>query len=221
MWLSLSFFFSFSKLSSFWTKHWSTFSNALLCVSQCSLISMLMSLFFLPLNAPTLAPHCVAHPHLKWMAVDHRSQPLIAIAPLFSARTVVCCRECLHPTCFCNLSTTQSHSPQQRYYCHQDGQGPIGRYCAWDVHYSWIRNYFHTFGCSFDQRERESTAVLHVLDLLLCVRVGSYRHSSQTSSSPPSSALLVAVFSPFHSIQIVECDSWAVTSQSDLILPDC
>lgn len=70
----------------------------------------------LPLNAPTLAPR-VAHLHLKWMALDHRYQPLIAIAPLVSARTVVCCRECLHPMCFCNLSTTQSHSPRRRYYC--------------------------------------------------------------------------------------------------------
>lgn len=32
--------------------------------------------------------------------------------------------------------------------------------------------------------------------IYFCVCVGCYRHSSQTSSSPPSSALLVAVFFP-------------------------
>lgn len=43
MWLSFSIFSP--SFPSFQTKHWSTFCHAQLCVSRCSLISVLMSLF--------------------------------------------------------------------------------------------------------------------------------------------------------------------------------
>lgn len=114
------------------------------------LISMLMLSVF-SLNAVNPVLYCAAHLHLQRTVVDHRHQALIIIILPLNTHTVVYCSECLYPMSFSNLSSTQSPSQQQCYYCQQGRRGPIGVPCVWDIHYSWIRNYFHTFGWLWSQ----------------------------------------------------------------------
>lgn len=121
------------------------------------LISMLMPCF-----EHTEFGALLCCPSLPEMA-SHRSQisdtdkpptpsppPSVPFA-LLNRLTVVYCSECLHPMCFPNLSSTQSPSQEQCYYCQQGRRGPIGVHCVWDIHYGWIRNYFHTFGWLWSQ----------------------------------------------------------------------
>lgn len=72
---------------------------------------------------------------------------------------------------------------------------------------------------AFDLRKWESTAMLHVLYLFLhvCCLLPSQLTDVLFSPEP----CLACCSSSFHSIQSLECDSSAVTSSSDLILPDC
>lgn len=181
MWL----YFLNSTSVAFRTQHHSTFPVMppfVLASPGRFMVSVLMRSIF-PLNAASLALYCVAHLHLKRPVVDHRYQALIVITPLLNTHTVVYCSECLYPMCFSNLSSTQSPSQQQCYYCQQDRRGPIGVHCVWDMHYSWIRNYFHTFA-RFDLRKLESTTMMHVFffsSFCMCASY-YYHHGSQMCS---------------------------------------
>lgn len=186
---------------------------------DCFLISMLMPSIFL-LNALNWVLYCVAVLHLKWLAVDHRYQTLIVITPLLNTHTVVYCSECLYPMCFSNLSSTQSPSQQQCNYCQQDRRGPIGVHCVWDIHYSWIRNYFHTFGWLWSQEMRVNYHAAYLFKFLLHVC------SLLLSWLTDVLILLIAVSCSFEDENIfcllyLICDLSAVTTSSDLIFSDC
>lgn len=140
---------------------------------------MLMASIFL-LNAMSLLLYRVAHLHSQRPAVDQRYQAQIVITPSFHSsseytlthshsHTAVYCRDCLFPMCFSNLSSTQSGSQQQCYYCQQDRREPIGAHCERDIHYSWIRNYFHTFGWLWSEEMGVNNHAAYLFPLPLCL----------------------------------------------------
>lgn len=141
---------------------WSTLNKALHSVSLLMeilfffyldrfLISVLIC-SILPLYAVKLVLICAVYLQLKSWIINIRQRvitPLFLTHPL-NAHKLVYCTECLS-MCFSNLCSNQRPWQQQCYYCQQSRRGLIGAHCVWDIHYSWIWNYFHTFGWLWSQ----------------------------------------------------------------------
>ncbi len=130
----------------FWTQHSATFPLIpcfeLACSDRCLISVLMLSIFLSHALNLVLLLCCPLEmgSRRSWISDTDSHHSSFEYTHCCVLQRVPVSYVLFHP------SSTQSPSQQQCYYCQQDWRGPIGVHCVWDIHYSCIRNYFHTLG---------------------------------------------------------------------------